>query len=370
MTVPAMGPCSPDFARVAEGLDERLSCTTAPAVASVRAPWDLENWTLPVVELLMIAGAVAALVHAVLWWRRRGDPTNLALWSATLVYLALLEPPLYFPNRFGLQDQVGLIFVHNLFSVQFLWDRLPLYIVATYPALTYLAYALVQRTGLLDRRGPVVGAAGVALVFHLCYEIFDQIGPRLHWWAWNPDAPSNAPWVADVPLTSAVIFAAASPFGMALLTRLLVARRAARGPVPPASMALRVVGVAALTPLAMIVVAAPSGAVPESADTVRAVVLWAELALLAGVAGPALARALVAGRGPVPDGFPGRYPVVAGAVYLAVFAVLWTAALPAWLDASAGRAGTALAYAVVCAVAGGAVVWTAARARARGDAAT
>src|SRR5688572_15282553 len=138
----AVGPCSPDFTRVAEGLDERLSCATAPAVASVRSPLDLTNWTLPVVELLMVAGAVAALVHAVLWWRRRGDPTNLALWSATIVYLALLEPPLYFPDRFGLQDQVGLIFVHNLFSLQFLWDRLPLYIVAIYPALTYLAYAL------------------------------------------------------------------------------------------------------------------------------------------------------------------------------------------------------------------------------------
>jgi hypothetical protein len=363
----AVGPCSPDFTRVAEGLDERLSCATAPAVASVRSPLDLTNWTLPVVELLMVAGAVAALVHAVLWWRRRGDPTNLALWSATIVYLALLEPPLYFPDRFGLQDQVGLIFVHNLFSLQFLWDRLPLYIVAIYPALTYLAYALVQRTGLLDRRGPVVGAAAVALVFHLCYEIFDQIGPRLRWWTWNADAPTNAPWVADVPLSSAVMFAAASPFGMALLTRLLVARRAARGPVPPASLALRVFAVAALTPLAMIVAAAPLSAVPESAGTARAVVLWAELALLAGVAGPALARALVAGGGPAPGGFLGRYPVVALAVYLAVFAVLWAATLPAWLDASAGRAGGALAYAAVCGVVGGAVLWAAWRTRAGGD---
>lgn len=364
------GPCSPDFTRVAEGLDERLTCA-APAVASVRSPLDLANWTLPVVELLMVAGAVAALVHAVLWWRRRGDPTNLALWAATVVYLALLEPPLYFPDRFGLQDQVGLIFVHNLFSVQFLFDRLPLYIVAIYPALTYLSYALVQRTGLLDRRGPVVGAAAVALVFHLCYEIFDQIGPRLLWWAWNRSAPTNAPWVADVPLTSAVIFAAASPFGMALLTRLLVARRAARGPVPPASMALRVVAVAALTPLAMMIAAAPSGAVPESADTARAVLLWAELVLLAAVAGPALVRTLAAGERPAPaGGFLGRYPVVALAVYLGVFAVLWATALPDWLDAAAGRAGVALAYAAVCGVAVGAVLWAAWRRRGAPDAVT
>ena len=143
--------CAPGFTEVADTLGG-IACIAPPLVASVRSPLDLANWTLPVVELLMIVGAVASLVHALRRWRRHGDPTNLALWFATVVYVLLLEPPLYFPDRFGLQDQVGLIFVHNLFSVQFLYDRLPLYIVALYPALTYLAYALVQRTGVLERR--------------------------------------------------------------------------------------------------------------------------------------------------------------------------------------------------------------------------
>ena len=126
-----MAVCDPDFAQVADPLGG-IPCETAPALVSVRSPFDLANGTLPVVEALMVAGAVAAFVHAWLWWRRRGDPTNLALWSATVVYVLLLEPPLYFPEQFGLSDQVGLIFVHNLFSVQFLFDRLPLYIVALF----------------------------------------------------------------------------------------------------------------------------------------------------------------------------------------------------------------------------------------------
>ena len=37
--------------------------------------------------------------------------------------------------------------------------------------------------------------------------IFDNIGPQLLWWAWNPHAASNSPWLDSVPLSSAVLFA-------------------------------------------------------------------------------------------------------------------------------------------------------------------
>jgi hypothetical protein len=288
-----MGHCSPGFKEVADTLGG-IDCLNANPLISVRDPFSLTNWTLPVVESLMVLGAVVSLVHAVLWWRRRGDPTNLGLWFATIVYVLVLEPPLYFPDRFGLQDQVGLIFVHNVFSVQFLYDRLPLYILAIYPALTYLIYVIVQRTGVLERRNPLVGAACVAFVFHCFYEIFDNIGPQLRWWAWNPEAPSNSPWLDSVPLTSAVTFAGAAPFGIALLTRLLIARRVARGPVPAASMVWRVIGVGVLTPLAMIVFSVPYGIFGQGDDpnvTAQTIVLWLEVALLAGVAIAAFARA-------------------------------------------------------------------------------
>ena len=120
----------------------------------MRSPFDLANWTMPVLELLIIAGAVFALVHAIRRFRQ-GDPINLALWFAPLVYLFVTEPPLYFPEWFGLDKQYGFIFAHNLFTVQFMWDRLPLYIIAIYPALAQLAYESVRVMGVFKR-----GASG------------------------------------------------------------------------------------------------------------------------------------------------------------------------------------------------------------------
>jgi hypothetical protein len=352
-----VGECTPVFVRVAETLGG-IDCASVAPVVSVRDPFALANWTLPVIEVLMLAGAAGSLVHAILWWRRRGDPSNLALWVAAVVYVVILEPPLYFPDRFGLAGQLDLIFVHNLFSVQFLADRLPLYIVALYPALTYLAYALVQRTGILDRRDPVVGAACVAFVFHCLYEIFDNLGPQLRWWAWNPGAPSNTPWLASVPLTSAAIFAGASPFGFALLTRLLVVRRAAKGPVPPLSMALRVLGVGVLTPLVMMLFSLPYGLFSASDPanvTAQTIALWLVVAVFAVVALNAF-RGIRREQGDTSSAGPylDRYAVTAGAVFLLVFAVLWATALPDYLDATAGRtpSGTptgSLGYVIACA---------------------
>ncbi|WP_157751657.1 hypothetical protein [Actinoplanes derwentensis] len=180
-----------------------------------------------------------------------------------------------------------------------------MYIVALYPAMTYLAYAILQRTGILDRRHPLIGAACVAVVFHVGYEILDQLGPGLGWWVWHPAAPSNTPMFGAVPLTSAVIFAAAAPFGTALLTRLLLAGKPLR--------VWRVLAVAVPTPLFMMLFSLPT--LPFG-PTGRAIVLWAELALLVFAAVAGFGR-----REPSRD----FYPPVAAAVYLAVMALLWTA---------------------------------------------
>jgi hypothetical protein len=352
-----VGGCGPDFEQVAAGLGG-LDCAHAAPVVSVRSPLGLDNWTMPVLEVVMILGALAALGHAVRRWRRTGDPTGPGLWAATVVQVLVLEPPLYFPDRFGLQDQVGLIFVHNQFSVQFLNDRLPLYIVALYPALTYLAYVLARGTGILDRENAVVGAAVVAFVFHCLYEIFDGLGPQLHWWAWNPAAPDNSPWLASVPLTSAVMFAGASPFGLALATRLLLARRAARGRIRLGSLVLRVIAVGLSGILAMLVFAVPYGLLGEPGAHLgaRSVLLWAEIGSLAAVSLRALGRSGRGGRGGrIPEEERGGYPVVAGTAYLLVLGGLWGSALPDYLAAESGRTSSgaptgSLGYAVLCAV--------------------
>jgi hypothetical protein len=85
------------------------------------------------------------------------------------------------------QDTVGVVFDHNVYTVQFLFDRLPLYIVALYPAVAMLAFEVVRALGVFRDRGIVVGAVCVGFV-HLCfYEVFDHLGPQLRWWAWNED---------------------------------------------------------------------------------------------------------------------------------------------------------------------------------------
>lgn len=113
----------------------------------LRDPLGLAGPTLPIIELMMVFGAVLALWWSIRRLRRDGDPVNLVLWCATVVYLFVIEIPLYFPNVFGIQDFLGVVFVHNAFTVQFLFDRLPLYIVALYPALITLSYEIVRVLG-------------------------------------------------------------------------------------------------------------------------------------------------------------------------------------------------------------------------------
>src|SRR5699024_3788744 len=96
--------CSPTFADLTVRLG--FSCEEAGGVVEFRNPLALENWTLPVLELTIVVGAILALVFAVLRWRRNGDPTNLALWFGATAFLFIIEPPLYFPAAFGIEEHV------------------------------------------------------------------------------------------------------------------------------------------------------------------------------------------------------------------------------------------------------------------------
>ncbi|MET0702670.1 MAG: hypothetical protein ABWY93_23705, partial [Mycobacterium sp.] len=143
--------CNATFDHLARRLGD-FTCQDAPAILHLRSPFGLSNWTLPVLELMMVAGAVLALVHSVRRLRRDNDPTNLALWFATVLYLFFIEIPLYFPNIFGVEDQIGVVFANNTFTVQFLFDRLALYIVALYPAVVTLAFEIVRSLGVFRDR--------------------------------------------------------------------------------------------------------------------------------------------------------------------------------------------------------------------------
>ena len=87
--------CGQAAEQVTRGLG--FDCRDVSPVVSVRNPFDLASWTMPILELLIIAGAIFALVHAIRRFRQ-GDPINLALWFAPLVYLLVTEPPVRGPT--------------------------------------------------------------------------------------------------------------------------------------------------------------------------------------------------------------------------------------------------------------------------------
>ena len=317
--------CDPAAEQVTRDLG--FDCHDVSPVVSVHNPFDLAHWSMPVLELLIIAGAVFALVHALRRYRG-GDPINLALWFAPLVYLFVTEPPLYFPEWFGLDQQYGFIFAHNIFTVQFMWDRLPLYIIAIYPAMTALAYELVRVLGIFRHRGALAGSVAVAFVCHVFYEIFDHLGPQLKWWAWNDDnVQVNHPALASVPMNSMLLFASISFGAMTYLVVRLVGPSTGSGTegrLRGWSLTWRILLAGVLTPPTMAVAGIPAGFFGgETPDlTAQAWILGIELGLV-WLAGAWILFTHLRRRGtedvePMTP-FASIYPLA----YLAVMAVFW-----------------------------------------------
>jgi hypothetical protein len=328
--------CEQAAEEVTKGLG--FDCHHVSTVVSVHNPFDLASWTMPVLELVVIGGAVFALVHAVRRFRA-GDPINLALWFASLVYLFVTEPPLYFPEWFGLDKQYGFIFAHNVFTVQFMWDRLPLYIVAFYPAISALAYEVVRILGIFRHRGALVGAIAVAFGCQVFYEIFDMVGPQLKWWAWyDGNDKVNHPALASVPMNSMLLFASASMGALAfLVVRIAGSKDAGGAPRRGWSLTWRIVVAGVLTPLTMGLFGVPSGLFGGDSPniTAQAWVLGIELGLVWVAGAWILITHLRRRPGYEPEPvtpFARIYPLV----YLAGMAVAWIGALPAFLDAEHG----------------------------------
>ncbi len=347
--------CGPEAEAVTRDLG--FGCHDVSPVVSIRFPWDLAHPTMPLLEVLIIGGAVFALVHAVRR-HRAGDPINLALWCASLIYLFVIEPPLYFPEWFGLEKQYGFIFAHNQFTVQFMWDRLPLYIVAFYPVISQLAYELVRSLGIFRRRGALAGSVAVAFACQVFYEVFDHIGPQLKWWAWNTDNHIvNHPAMASVPMNSMLLFASVSMGAMTyLVVRLAGSTAADGGPRRGRSLVLRTLLAGVLTPPTMAIAGIPSsffgGASPDT--TAQAWVLGIELALL-WLAGAWIVASHLRSPDREPlSAFARFYP----AAYLGGMAAFWLSALPAYLAADNGitEDGTPVGsgpYALACFIGAG-----------------
>ncbi len=345
--------CTPDYARLARAVGG-LKCDANPFV-ELHNPFTLDNWTMPLIEATLVAGAIACLVHAIRWRRRYGDAVPLVVWCSGIFCLLLIEPVAYFPQWWGLDHSMGLTFLHNQFSVQFLYGRLPLYIVAMYPAYGYLAYMLVRRTGIFDRRHVVVGATCVALVFHVTYMIIDMIGPQWHWWVWATDVPSAKPAIGSSPYLNVQAFSLALPFAMALLAQLTkkLAARGTRGVV--AAVAIIAVGVWPIIFVSDIPWVVPN-VLGMSTDDARRLGIWALIALVGIVGGRTLLLDyLQRRRDPSladPASVADTFVLKALAIYLVVGLVIWGAGLRDYLDAvdgiapNGGQTGS-LTYAVL-----------------------
>ncbi len=332
--------CSPTFARLATEMG--FSCRTEGGLVAFRNPFGLENWTLPVLEVVVILGAVLTLVHAIRRLRREGDPTNLVLWLGATAYLFIIEPPLYFPAAFGISGHVDTMFAHNVFTVDFLWGRLPLYIVAIYPLMATLAFEIVRMLGVFRRYGVLVGAICVGFVHHAFYEIFDHLGPQLKWWEWSTGNSLNQPMFDSVPLSSVVVFAALWPMSLAFFVQLFVGRhvdagREFNGP----QLVWRTIVIGILGSAGTGVLPIPATVLGANNITVRGWLYAAELAVVSVIAIPVLVRQWVRlRRGEVPA-LSDDVVRIYSWVYLGVMAVLWLTALPDFLHASHGWARNA-----------------------------
>ncbi|MEV0770265.1 hypothetical protein [Nocardia salmonicida] len=330
--------CSPTFADLAHELG--FSCEEAGGLVEFRSPFALENWTLPVLELTIVVGAILALWYAIVRLRRHGDPTNLVLWFGATAYLFIIEPPLYFPAAFGIEDHIDTMFAHNVFTVDFLWGRLPLYIIAIYPLMATMAFGIVRMLGIFRRYGVLIGATCVGFVHHAFYEIFDHLGPQLRWWEWTVDNPINQPMFDSVPMGSVVVFAALWPMSLAFCVQYFVGRHVDDGrSFSGIELTWRTIFIGLLASLGTFLLPLPATVIGFSSDTVRGVVYALELAVLAVVAGFVMIRQWTQLRqgSATPSQYTDPFVQRFATLYLAVFALLWIASLPDFFDAVDGR---------------------------------
>ena len=91
---------------------------------TLRNPFTLQHWTLPLIEVTLgpRSGCLPGTCPTVA--THPGQFLNLVIWFAGIFCLLLIEPIAYFPQWFSVEKAMGLAFVHNQFSVQFLYDRL------------------------------------------------------------------------------------------------------------------------------------------------------------------------------------------------------------------------------------------------------
>ncbi len=159
------------------------------ALVFVNAPSALLDSSFLVIELIVLSGFVTTVVHAFRHARQSRTPSAPLTLLACLLYGLLMDISSYYTVE---------NFWHGEFSVMFLYNRLPLYIVLLYPALLYHLYMTIRRYEF----SPLVEAISVGFFGGAAYSIFDNLGPMLGWWIWDASDPTTLPYLNSVPVTS------------------------------------------------------------------------------------------------------------------------------------------------------------------------
>ncbi len=159
------------------------------ALVYFNAPSALKDWSFLAIEWMIIIGFVLTLCHAVRHSRQSGSPAALLTFTMALLYGLVMDIVSYYTVE---------NFWHGEFSVMFLYNRLPLYIVFFYPSVMYHVYMTIRRYEFK----PATEAISTAFFAGTFYLIFDNFGPQVGWWIWDRADPTTWPYVSSVPLTS------------------------------------------------------------------------------------------------------------------------------------------------------------------------
>ena len=219
-----------------------------------------------------------------------------------------------------------------------MYDRLPLYIVALYPAMMMLAYETVRSFGVFRDRGPLIGAVCVGFV-HQCY--YEDLRPTRPTTAVvgvehrQRDQPSDARLGADEQ--RAALRNSWTGTGRTLHADPCSPTAHARtSDKVQRHLVLRTFGVAMLIPIGLAIANLPillaGSGHPDG--PLRWGVYLLFLAAFAVVALPVLLRQWRTAA-PMPD-IPNPFVRIFGSAFLVVIGALWLTAFPAYLNASDG----------------------------------
>ena len=150
---------------------------------------ELIDWSHMMIQCVIIAGFLLAIIHAFKQDKRENSiSARLTLLNITLYGITIDTLSYYTVENFW----------HGEFSMMFLYNRLPLYIICFYPAFMYHCWQLIRRYEF----NAVTSSICFGFYSGLLYLIFDNLGPMLGWWIWDTSDPSTWPYVSSVPLTS------------------------------------------------------------------------------------------------------------------------------------------------------------------------